>query len=187
MAGLAVLPFLPGATGAVIRLESVIALRLPGPSRAEEPARRVEDLAERRAGTLAAADAERRRIERDLHDGAQQRLVSLAVNLGLARATLTDLPPETRAVIDEAHREAKEALEAMAYFVVSEALANVTKHARASRAEVVAVRAGDAPRVRVTDDGGGGADPFGGTGLTGLARRVASVDGTLAIDSPPGA
>ncbi|WP_275465770.1 sensor histidine kinase [Streptomyces noursei] len=235
VAGLAVLPFLLGATDAVIRLESVIAVRLLGPSRAEELARRVEDLAERRAETLAAADAERRRIERDLHDGAQQRLVSLAVNLGLARATLTDLPPEARAVIDEAHREAKEALEelnhlvrglhphvlddrgldaalsgiaaraplpvqvtvdvaeraapaveAVAYFVVSEALANVTKHAGATRAEVVAIRAGDALRVQVTDDGGGGADPSGGTGLTGLARRVASVDGTLALDSPPG-
>ncbi|MFE3647181.1 sensor histidine kinase [Streptomyces sp. NPDC059152] len=235
VAGLFVLPFLPRLTGALIRLESVIARRLLGPSRAEELERRVEDLAERRAETLAAADAERRRIERDLHDGAQQRLVSLAVNLGLARATLTDLPPEARAVIDEAHREAKEALEelnhlvrglhphvlddrgldaalsgiaaraplpvqvtvdvaeraapaveAVAYFVVSEALANVTKHARASRAEVMATRAGDTLRVRVTDDGRGGADPSGGTGLTGLAHRVASVDGTLAIDSPPG-
>ncbi|MYT30084.1 MULTISPECIES: sensor histidine kinase [unclassified Streptomyces] len=233
--GLVVLPFLPRLTGALIRTESVIARRLLGPSRAEELERRVEDLAERRAETLAAADAERRRIERDLHDGAQQRLVSLAVNLGLARATLTDLPPEARAVIDDAHREAKEALEelnhlvrglhphvlddrgldaalsgiaaraplpvhvsvdvseraapaveAVAYFVVSEALANVTKHARASRAEVAVVRAGDTLRVRVTDDGRGGADPSGGTGLTGLAHRVASVDGTLAIDSPPG-
>ncbi|WP_438484707.1 sensor histidine kinase [Streptomyces sp. S186] len=233
--GLVVLPFLPRLTGALIRMESLIARRLLGPSRAEELERRVEDLAERRAETLAAADAERRRIERDLHDGAQQRLVSLAVNLGLARATLPDLPPEVRTVIDEAHREAKEALEelnqlvrglhphvlddrgldaalsgiaaraplpvhvsvdvperaapaveAVAYFVVSEALANVTKHARASRAEVAVVRAGDTLRVRVTDDGRGGADPSGGTGLTGLAHRVASVDGALAIDSPPG-
>ncbi|MCK7624649.1 sensor histidine kinase [Streptomyces sp. RS10V-4] len=235
VAGLAVLPFLPRLTGALVRLESVIARRLLGPSRAEELERRVEDLAERRAETLAAADAERRRIERDLHDGAQQRLVSLAVGLGLAKATLTDLPPEARAVIDEAHREAKEALEelnhlvrglhphvlddrgldaalsgiaaraplpvqvsvdvperaapaveAVAYFVVSEALANVTKHARATRAAVEAVRTGDTLRVRVTDDGRGGADPSGGTGLTGLAQRVASVDGTLALDSPPG-
>ncbi|MFB7630386.1 histidine kinase [Streptomyces sp. NPDC056149] len=235
VAGLAVLPWLSSLTGAVIRLESVSAVRLLGPSRAEELERRVADLAERRAEALAAADAERRRIERDLHDGAQQRLVSMAVNLGLARTTLTDLPPEARAVIDEAHRAAKEALdelnhlvrglhphvlddrgldaalsgiaaraplpvhvtvdvaeraapavEAVAYFVVSEALTNVAKHARARHAEVVAERAGDTLRVRVTDDGGGGAEPSGGTGLTGLARRVASVDGTLAIDSPPG-
>ncbi|MFE6686184.1 sensor histidine kinase [Streptomyces sp. NPDC057743] len=235
VAGLAVLPCLRPLTGAVIRLESVSAAWLLGPSRAEELERRVADLAERRAEALAAADAERRRIERDLHDGAQQRLVSMAVNLGLARATLTDLPPEARAVIDEAHRAAKEALdelnhlvrglhphvlddrgldaalsgiaaraplpvhvtvdvaeraapavEAVAYFVVSEALTNVTKHARASRAEVVAERAGDTLRVRVTDDGEGGADPSEGTGLTGLARRVASVDGTFAIDSPRG-
>src|SRR5438876_1115228 len=74
---------------------------LLGPSRTEKLARRVADLAESRAGVLDAADAERRRIERDLHDGAQQRLVSLAVNLGLARSTLGDLPEDARKVIDE--------------------------------------------------------------------------------------
>lgn len=199
----------------------------------------------RRAGpVLDAADLERRRIERDLHDGAQQRLVALAMNLGIARATLTDLPPEAKAVIDEAHREAKEAIEelsslvrglhpavledrgldaalsgiaarapfhveltvdigtrpgatieAVAYFVVSETLANVAKHARADRCSVRVVRdpapggAGrreDLLRVTVTDDGVGGADPAGGTGLVGLRKRVGSVDGTIMIDSPLG-
>ena len=186
---------------------------------------------------LDAADAERRRIERDLHDGAQQRLVSLAVNLGLARATLGDLPEDARKVIDEAHREAKEAIaelnnlvrglhpavledrgldaalsgvaarlpipvrvavdlpqrpsptvEAVAYFVVSEALTNVVKHAQATRAEVTVERIGETLLVVVADDGVGGADlaAAGGTGLAGLAKRVASVDGTLSCRSPAG-
>ncbi|QEU96342.1 sensor histidine kinase [Streptomyces kanamyceticus] len=225
----------PRTFNALIRVEQPVVTRLLGPSRAEELERRVEDLAERRAETVAAADAERRRIERDLHDGAQQRLVSLAVNLGLARATLTDLAPEARQVIDEAHREAKAAIEeiqllvrglhpavledrgldaalsgiaaraplpvrltvsleerpapaveAVAYFVVSEALANVTKHAGAEGAEVSVVRSGGILQVIVSDDGVGGADPAGGSGLDGLRRRVASVDGTFSISSPRG-
>ncbi|MFF1779186.1 histidine kinase [Streptomyces virginiae] len=226
------------------RLDSVAAAALLGPNRARELERRVEDLAESRAGVLDAADLERRRIERDLHDGAQQRLVALAMNLGIARATLTDLPPEAKAVIDEAHREAKEAIEelnnlvrglhpavledrgldaalsgvaarapfpveltvdieqrpgatveAVAYFVVSEALANVAKHARAERCRVHVVRApapdgsprgADLLRITVTDDGVGGADPARGTGLVGLRKRVGSVDGTIMIESPLG-
>ncbi|MEU9037831.1 sensor histidine kinase [Streptomyces sp. NPDC048352] len=229
----------PWLAAALARLDATAAAALLGPSRARELERRVEDLAESRAGVLDAADLERRRIERDLHDGAQQRLVSLAMNLGIARATLTGLPPEARAVIDEAHREAKEAIEelgnlvrglhpavledrgldaalsgiaaraplpvelavdlaerpgptveAVAYFVVSEALANVAKHARAQRCSVrvtrVAGGAGDLLRIVVTDDGVGGADPAAGTGLTGLRKRVGSVDGTISINSPLG-
>lgn len=215
--------------------ETAVATALLGPSREERLARRVEDLTESRAGMVDAADAERRRIERDLHDGAQQRLVSLAVTLGLARATLNDLPEEARRVLDEAHREAKEAItelgnlvrglhpavledrgldaalsgiaaraplpvrlrvdlpvrpsptvEAVAYFVVSEALANVVKHARASRAEVTVGLAGGLLKVVIRDDGVGGADPAHGTGLAGLAKRAASVDGTLSLVSPAG-
>ncbi|MEU3314956.1 sensor domain-containing protein [Streptomyces sp. NPDC006662] len=230
----------PWIAAALTRLDSLAAASLLGPNRARELQRRVEDLAESRAGVLDAADIERRRIERDLHDGAQQRLVSLAMNLGIARATLTGLPPEARAVIDEAHREAKEAIEelsslvrglhpavledrgldaalsgiaaraplpveltvdlaerpgptveAVAYFVVSEALANVAKHARAQRCSVTVARVpggrrGESLRVVVTDDGVGGADPAGGTGLTGLRKRVGSVDGTILINSPRG-
>ncbi|MGW6709870.1 histidine kinase [Streptomyces sp. NPDC054956] len=218
------------------RLDAGAAVALLGPNRARELERRVEDLAESRAGVLDAADLERRRIERDLHDGAQQRLVALAMNLGIARATLPGLPAEAKAVIDEAHREAKEAIEelnnlvrglhpavledrgldaalsgiaaraplpvelsvdlpvrpgptveAVAYFVVSEALANVAKHARATRCSVDVVRtAGGVLRLTVTDDGVGGADPAGGTGLTGLRKRVGSVDGNIVIDSPVG-
>jgi signal transduction histidine kinase len=233
--GLAVLAIAAWLTRAAVRLETRAASALLGPSHGRELRRRVEALTESRAGVVDAADAERRRIERDLHDGAQQHLVSLAVNLGLARATLTDLPDSAREVIDQAHREAKEAIaalsdlvrglhpavledrgldaalsglvarvplpvrlqvsldsrpsatvEAVAYFVVSEALANVTKHARATRAEVTVRRTGDLLRVAVTDDGVGGADPSGGTGLAGLAQRVSSVDGVLRISSPGG-
>ncbi|MEU3911748.1 sensor histidine kinase [Streptomyces sp. NPDC029721] len=230
----------PWMAALLTRLDALAAASLLGPNRARELQRRVEDLAESRAGVLDAADIERRRIERDLHDGAQQRLVSLAMNLGIARATLQDLPPEAKAVIDEAHREAKEAIEelsnlvrglhpavledrgldaalsgiaaraplpveltvdlaerpgptveAVAYFVVSEALANVAKHARARRCSVTVARVpggsrGDLLRVVVTDDGVGGADPAGGTGLTGLRKRVGSVDGTILINSPQG-
>jgi signal transduction histidine kinase len=225
-------------------LDTRAAAGLLGPNRTRELARRVEDLAESRAEVVDAADAERRRIERDLHDGAQQRLVSLAMNLGLAKRMLRNLPAEEQAarameVIDEAHGEAQAAIaelrdlvrglhpvvledrgldaalsgiaaraplpvrlevrldrraapavEAVAYFVVSEALANIAKHARASRAEIsVSERAGgDGPVlvITVTDDGVGGADPGKGSGLVGLRQRAASVDGTLRINSPLG-
>ncbi|MGW5689483.1 sensor histidine kinase [Streptomyces asiaticus] len=233
--GLVLLALAYWLIGALARLDTRAATALLGPVPAKELERRVEDLTESRAGAVDAADAERRRIERDLHDGAQQRLVSMAVNLGLAKATLKDLPDEARQVIDEAHREAKEAIEelnnlvrglhpavldelgldaalsgiaaraplptrlhvdvperaaptveAVAYFVVSEALANIAKHARATRAEVTVVRTGDTLRVVVTDDGVGGADPARGSGLGGLAQRAGSVDGTLDISSPRG-
>ncbi|MFI0740899.1 histidine kinase [Streptomyces sp. NPDC021100] len=223
------------STKALARLDARVALSRLGPTPAELLARRVEEVTESRAGVVDAADAERRRIERDLHDGAQQRLVSMAVNLGLAKITLTDLPEDARKVIDEAHREAKAAIqelsdlvrglhpavledrgldaalsgiadraplpvrvrvdlasrpaaaiEAVAYFVVSEALANVVKHAQASRAEVTVERFGGILLVVVSDDGVGGADESGGTGLAGLAKRVASVDGTFSISSPVG-
>ena len=234
-AGLALLAAAPWVAAGVVRLDTRAALALLGPSRAEQLARRVETLAESRAGVVDAADAERRRIERDLHDGAQRRLVSLAMNLGMARAELRDLPEEARNVIVEAHEEAKLALaelrdlvrglhpailedrgldaalsgiaarspvpvrlrvsvpervaptvEAVAYFMVSEALTNIAKHSRAARADITVERAGDVLRVDVTDDGVGGADPARGTGLAGLARRAGSVDGSLSIASPPG-
>lgn len=104
-------PRCPRSCGGLVRLEILVGRAVLGVSRSDELARRVEDLTESRAGAVDAADAERRRIERDLHDGAQQRLVSLALNLGLAKATLTDLPPEAQQVIDAAHREAKDAIE----------------------------------------------------------------------------
>jgi signal transduction histidine kinase len=78
------------------------------------------------------------------------------------------------------------AVESVAYFVISEALANVTKHARATRAEVTVRLVGKVLRVNVTDDGLGGADASAGTGLSGLAKRVGSVDGTFRVSSPVG-
>ncbi|MBO2459234.1 sensor histidine kinase [Actinomadura violacea] len=225
----------PWIAAGVRHLDTRAAVALLGPDRAEELERRVEDLAEKRASVVDAADLERRRIERDLHDGAQQRLVSLALNLGLARETLTGVPDEAMQVIVEAHEEAKEALtelrnlirglhpavledrgldaalsgiaarvplevrlrvevepraastvEAVAYFVVSEALTNVAKHAKASAVDVAVLRRGDRLLLTVADDGVGGANPAEGTGLTGLARRVRSVDGTFRITSPAG-
>ncbi|MCW2900978.1 MAG: putative two-component system sensor kinase [Streptosporangiaceae bacterium] len=234
-AGVALLLLAPAVAALTTRLDLGAAALLLGPSHAKELERRVEDLTESRAGVVDAADAERRRIERDLHDGAQQRLVSLALNLGIARETLADVPSEAMQVIVEAHEEAKEALtelrglvrglhpailddrgldaalsgiaaraplpvrlrvdvperasptvEAVAYFVASETLTNVSKHARASEMEITVERLGDVLRMTVTDDGVGGADPSRGTGLSGLVRRVASVDGTFRIASPAG-
>ena len=88
-------------------------------------------------------------------------------------------------------KPASPGVEAVAYFIVSEALTNVVKHAQATRAEVSVTRAGDVLCITVTDDGRGGAAPgegtgLHGTGLQGLAQRAAAVDGTLSIDSPPG-
>ncbi|MCX4745773.1 sensor histidine kinase [Kitasatospora sp. NBC_01287] len=225
----------PALAGAVTRADVAAARALLGPGRTEELQRRVDHLAVSRVALLAAADTERRRIERDLHDGAQQRLVALAMKLGIARATRSDLTPEVRQLLTEVHAEAKEALtelrdlvrglhpavldeqgldaalsgiaarapfpvrlhvtaqgravpavEAVAYFVVSEALANIAKHARASQADIHLAREADTLRVTVIDDGVGGADAARGTGLTGLTQRVASVDGTLSISSPVG-
>ncbi|OKI04754.1 histidine kinase [Streptomyces sp. CB02923] len=235
VAGLLVLAAVPALAGALVRLENIVGRAVLGVSRSEELRQRVDDLTVSRAGAVDAADAERRRIERDLHDGAQQRLVALALNLGLAKATLKDLPPEARQVIEEAHREAKEsieelnslvrglhpavldelgldaalsglaaraplpvrlwtdlpvraapAVEAVAYFVVSEALNNVAKHAEATRADVTATRLGEILRVVVTDDGVGGAEPSRGSGLKGLVQRVRSVDGAFRMSSPVG-
>ena len=232
--GIALLAAAPWLTAAVGALDARAARALLGPSRAEELEYQVARLAQTRAGVVDAADAERRRLERDLHDGTQQRLVSLAMRLGMARAERPDAA-QAHQVIAEAHEEAKAALlelrhlvrglhpavledrgldaalsgvaarlpipvrltvdvsrrppptiEAVAYFVVSEGLTNITKHAQASQAEVFVQRTNDRLHIIVSDDGVGGADPARGTGLAGLAKRAASVDGTFDITSPPG-
>ncbi|GAA3712596.1 hypothetical protein GCM10022224_092700 [Nonomuraea antimicrobica] len=234
LVGLALLVLAPVLARAMAMLDLSVARALLEPSRTEL-GQRIETLTESRAGVIDAADAERRRIERDLHDGAQQRLVSLAMNLGLARATLTDLPEPAREAITRAHEEAKQALkelrdfvrglhpavlndqgldaalsgvaarapipvrlrvdierrttptiEAVAFFIVSEALTNIAKHAAATKAEVSVRRERDRLHVLVHDDGCGGARMDGGTGLRGLAQRVDSVDGTLRLSSPLG-
>jgi signal transduction histidine kinase len=232
--GLALLAAAPWFTAAVAALDARAARMLLGPSRAEELEHRVQHLTQTRTGAVDAADAERRRLERDLHDGTQQRLVALAMNLGLARVQ-AQTPEQAHEALAEAHEDAKAALaelrdlirglhpavledrgldaalsgvaarmpipvrltvdlprrpsatiEAVAYFVVSESLTNISKHAQASQAEVVVQRAGDRLHIIVSDDGVGGADPARGTGLAGLAKRAASVDGTFEIASPPG-
>jgi signal transduction histidine kinase len=233
-AGVALLVFGAGLTYVLTTAEGALAKTLLGVS-AAQLARRVDALEGSRARVVDAAEAERRRIERDLHDGAQQRLVSLAMNLGRARARYDDDPDAARVLLDEAHADAKHALvelrdlarglhpavltdrgldaalsglagrspvpvtldvqveprcnptiEAIAYFVVSEALANIAKHSGAARADIVARRAGDRLQLTIRDDGVGGASAHPGSGLAGLTDRVGGVDGSLRIDSPVG-
>jgi signal transduction histidine kinase len=232
--GLFLLPVPAQLTRMLASLDTEVARYLIGPGGSTDQTERITELERSRARVVDAAEAERRRIERDLHDGAQQRLVSLAMNLGRAKARFADDPEAARAIIDQAHTEAKEALaelrnlvrgvhppvladrgldaaisglaavcpvpvtvradtsprppasaEAIAYFVVAEALTNVAKHAHASRAEVSVTRHGDVLRVLIRDDGMGGADPHG-QGLAGLADRLAGVDGRLSVRSPDG-
>ncbi len=233
-AGLILLTVAPPVTRALAAADVAVARYLIGPGSQADMTRRIGQLERSRAQAVGSADAERRRIERDLHDGAQQRLVSLAMNLGRARARFADDPEGARAIIDQAHEEAKQALtelrnlvrgvhppvlsdrgldaaisglaalspvpvtvrasltprpaasaEAIAYFVVAEALTNVAKHARATRANVTVSRHGDVLRVVIGDDGIGGAGPQG-QGLAGLADRLAGVDGRLSVRSPSG-
>ena len=195
---------------------------------------RLEELRASRARIVEAGDAERRRLERDLHDGAQSRLVALALLLRTARtraggdpelatlleraqeelqtslselrelargihpAVLTDrgLEPALQALVSRApvpvaveaelDSPLPDAVESAAYFVVSEALANVAKYAQATQATVVVRRVDGRLTVDVSDDGIGGADAAQGSGLRGLADRLAALDGTLSLESPAG-
>jgi signal transduction histidine kinase len=270
--GLAVLPLL--ARGLVM-VDVLLARRLLGPGRSEQVERlseRVDTLTQTRVAAVDSVEVERRRIERDLHDGPQQRLVAIAMDLGMAQERIDRDPAGARELLDKAHAASKEAItemrmvargihppiltdrgldaalsalaarspvpvgvrvdlpvrpsptvEAIAYFCVSEALTNVAKHARATSAQVsVTSRSDQTSRgnqpvaaqhqqttannqatdggqavgitgstptaliIEVRDDGIGGANPNGGTGLHGLSDRVRAVDGTLAVQSPPG-
>ncbi|HTE73370.1 MAG TPA: sensor histidine kinase [Actinomycetes bacterium] len=212
-----------------------LAHALLSPSEADALRLQVTRLTETRARVVDAADAERRRIERDLHDGAQQQLVALAMNLGRARAKFEDDPQGARELVDQAHQDAKDSItelrnvirgvhpavltdrgldaalssvaarspvpvrldvdvpqrpsptaEAVAYFVVSEALTNVARHARARHVDVHVEREGDRLLLSVADDGVGGAAERPGSGLAGLRDRVQAVDGTFHLTSPPG-
>ncbi|MEO3814599.1 sensor histidine kinase [Sphaerisporangium sp. B11E5] len=197
---------------------------------------RLRQLAESRGQVVRAAETERRRLERDLHDGVQQRLLSVPLTLGLAESALPARPDRAQALVAEAKattlavlaelralsqgihppvlterglRGAVQELAALApvparlsleipaalpaeaetaaYYVVAEALANVTKHADAQEAFVSITAGGGRLLVEVRDDGRGGADPAAGSGLRGLAGRVGALGGTLHVDSPPGA
>jgi signal transduction histidine kinase len=196
---------------------------------------RLEELSESRAKLIQIGLAERQRLERDLHDGAQQRLVALSLQVHVARAKLTSDPEAAAAILDRARDELRTALEelrelargihpavltdrglgaaiaglasrfpmpvqilttplarlpsaveAAAYFVVSESLANMAKHAGASRATVRVARQNGMALVEVHDDGCGGASLEAGNGLRGLADRLAGLDGRLEVVSPPG-
>jgi signal transduction histidine kinase len=196
---------------------------------------RLAELQSSRARLVEATDAERRRIERDLHDGTQQRLVSVAMTLGLAESKLSadrpavgpvlreardalavaleelrDLTQGIRpailverglpAALDDLSRRAAlpvtlevsisgrlpEPVEAAAYFVASEALANAAKHSHASDVRLTASRDGGTLVVEVRDDGIGGAGMGGGSGLRGLTDRVEAIGGRLTLSSPPG-
>ena len=196
----------------------------------------LNELRASRARIVETADAARRRIERDLHDGAQQQLVAVALTLGTARARIdrdpsgaAELLDAAKIDLDAAIRDLRELargihpavlsdrglgpalealagriplpveiagipderlpgpIEAAAYFVVAESITNVARYAEATHAEVEVSRENGRVCVRVSDDGVGGADPTAGSGLRGLADRVAALDGRLEVTSPPGA
>jgi signal transduction histidine kinase len=199
-----------------------------------ESADRLAELRASRERLVAAGDAERRRLERNLHDGAQQRLVSVALQLRMIRSRLRADPDLAEQLLASAAEELSQSLEELrelargihpavlnhgleaaltsvasragvpttvvfdsaerlpepvelaAYFVACEALANVARYAQASKASVVVRRHDGAAVIEISDDGVGGADETAGTGLQGLADRVAALDGTLRILSPPG-
>jgi PAS domain S-box-containing protein len=192
------------------------------------------DLIASRARLVKAGDDQRRRLERNLHDGAQARLVSVALQLRVARASLQRRPEAVPDLLETAARELDaglaelreiarglhpallvdhglqralevlaerlplpvaldvlderlpEILEATVYYIAAEALTNVARHADASTASMTVARDGGVLRATISDDGRGGADPEGGTGLLGLRDRAEAVGGTLSFVSPPG-
>ena len=222
------------AEEAVRSVAAAAGLAMQNARLAAELRARVEELHTSRSRLIEVALSERRRLERNLHDGAQQRLVALSLTLRLAQAKLADDPGGAEHLLSGAHEElnlalaelrelargihpavlsdrgleaALEALagrspvpvevevprarlphpvEAAAYYVVAEALTNVVRYADASQATVSVARANGHAVVEVVDDGVGGADPSRGSGLRGLADRVAALDGRLEVDSPPG-
>jgi signal transduction histidine kinase len=226
----AVLLFIaPRAVRAVVLLDRMLIRRLLGGSSAAE---RIRTLEETRARAVDDAAATLRRIERDLHDGAQARLVALTMQLTLLRETapdgpVRDLATAAQATAREAVTELRElvrgihppvldsgldaalatlvasaglpvelradipvrptaAIESIAYFCAAELLTNVIKHSGATRAEIEVVQRDDHLRLRVRDNGSGGAVIGAGSGLSGLAERIRPVDGLLEVASPPG-
>jgi signal transduction histidine kinase len=205
-------------------------------AREKELSARVGALTESRRSVLEIQELELRRVERDLHDGAQARLVSLGMSLGLAEQMLEADPAQAKRLLTDARTSAGAALsdlrdlvrgihppvladrgldgairalvvtvpipvevtvdlppgglpdplESAVYFAVAESIANVVKHSQARHAWVRVDHADEMLCVVVGDDGCGGADPERGTGLSGVANRLAAFDGTLSVVSPPG-
>jgi signal transduction histidine kinase len=219
----------------VQRISALFARSMLGPVRSAELSQRVRRLTETRADAVDAQAAELRRIERDLHDGAQARLTAMGMNVGMATDLIATEPELAQQLLAEALQIKDDAMvelrtlirgihppllaeqgldgavrglgmalpipvdvdidlpgrvppavESAAYFAVAEALANVGKHSGAGRAWVMVRHADARLMLTVADDGRGGADPRGGTGLTGIERRLAAFDGTLDVASPPG-
>ncbi|MFG3684962.1 sensor histidine kinase [Micromonospora sp. NPDC047740] len=230
--GVLFVPMLWYLAGLLVAVQAALARWLLGAPPDDRAALR--EVTRSRARLVDAYEAERRRIERDVHDGAQPRLTSLTLQLGLARLDVPEDSPAARPLA-VAHEQAKdlmvtlrqivqgirpqnltelglagavrelageatipvgvradltqpvpELVETTAYFVVSESLGNVARHAHATRAEVRLTQTDRHLVVEVEDDGRGGADPARGTGLTGLADRVAAVNGRLLLASPAG-
>ena len=226
---------IPGLS-ALGRLYGWLATQLLGSSADPVLTAQVTELQDARSRIIAAADNERRRIERDLHDGAQQRLVALALNLRMAEQRAASGDPAAAELVRQAGEETQlalkelrdlargihpailtnrglaaaledlaaratvptqvtaapgerlpDAVEAAAYFVVSECLANVGKHAEATSATVSVTADADHLTVVVADDGLGGAELDGGSGVQGLMDRVGALSGSLSLESPPGA
>jgi signal transduction histidine kinase len=221
---------LDDAADVVQSVASAAGLRMENERLDAELRARLEELRASRARIVEAGYRERQRVERDLHDGAQQRLLALTLNLRHARTVLDDDPAEAGRLLDQAAAELEQAtselrelargihpglltdrglvpalealasrapvpvdlsaeverrpapgVEAAAYFLVSEALANVAKHAGADAASVSVSNRNGSLVVEVADDGKGGADPEG-SGLRGLADRVAALDGEFSVE-----
>ena len=229
-------PALAEDPGLVAAVAAAVRLAVQNERLTAEVEAQLDEVRASRARIVAAGDAERRRVERDLHDGAQQRLVSMTLALRLAQSKLDgEADPALRDTLAQAAAEARAALaelrelargihpqilteaglgaavetlaakapvdvtvdipagdrfsptvESTAYFVVSEALANVAKYAHAHHATVRTRHADDLLTLEVIDDGVGGADPARGSGLRGLADRLAVIDGSLDVSSPAG-
>jgi signal transduction histidine kinase len=234
IAGLVLLPLSGYLVTLVAGADATVARTLLLGRPDEQVRAELTEVTRSRARLADAFEAERRRIERDLHDGAQQKLVSLTMQLGLAQL---DLPADSPAAgaVAAAHEQAKQLMaelrelihgiqpqvltdlglpaalgeladscpvpvtvdaplagrlpgrvENTAYFAVAEALTNITKHSGATSAVVTARRHGNVLVIEITDNGCGGADPARGTGLTGLADRVAVAGGRMLLSSPDG-
>lgn len=224
-----------GAAPWLLEVNAQFAKLFLAPTKAAGLRLRVTQLTVTRADTVDAQAAELRRIERDLHDGAQARLVSLGMTIGLAEEMIERDPAAARKLLTEAREASGTALlelrnlvrgihppvlaergldgavralamslplrvtvemdlpgrpqtpvESAAYFATAEALANVVRHSRARTVQIYVQHVDDLLLLTVSDDGVGGADPAHGTGLRGIARRLAAFDGTMSVSSPPG-